>query len=103
MSKYRIIDIWNQIYGDKEEVYDYAGRLIKKCACNNPNSRFQPTIDHIRPLSKGGQDALNNIIICNRITNFEKNDKFPTWNTNGKVFQAHRVKGCSNKYCIVKI
>ena len=27
MSKYRTIDVWNEFYGRKESVYDYAGRL----------------------------------------------------------------------------
>ena len=26
---------------------------MKKSACNNPSSKFHPTIDHIRPLSNG--------------------------------------------------
>ena len=30
MSKYRTIDVWNERYGNKENVYDYAGRLMKK-------------------------------------------------------------------------
>lgn len=47
MKKYRIIDLWNVVYGNKEEVYDYAGRLMKKSACGNPNSKYHPTIDHI--------------------------------------------------------
>ena len=32
MSKYRTIDIWNQVYGTEQEAYDYAGRLMKKSA-----------------------------------------------------------------------
>ena len=44
--------------------------------CHIAYWEYQPTIDHIRPLSKVGQDALNNIIICNRITNFEKTISF---------------------------
>ena len=51
MSKFNTIDVWNKLYGKTEEVYDYAGRLMKKSACGNPNSKFHPTLDHIRPLS----------------------------------------------------
>lgn len=29
MSKYRTIDVWNQVYGAEQEAYDYAGRLMK--------------------------------------------------------------------------
>lgn len=77
MSKKRIIEIWNYRYGNAEEIRDYAGRVIKKSACGNPNSKFHPTLDHIRPLSKGGRDILENIIICHRGTNEEKSDRFP--------------------------
>ena len=103
MSKYRTIDLWNEFYGNKETVRDYAGRLMKKSACGNPNSDFYPTIDHIRPLSLGGGDILGNIEICHRDTNEEKANSFPHWKTNGKCFRAERVKGTRTDYEIVKI
>ena len=98
MSKYNVLEIWNKVFGDKTEVYDYAGRLIKKSACGNPHSRFFPTIDHIRPLSKGGSDILENIIICHRDTNEEKADSFPHWKANGKRYIAIRTRGTRNEY-----
>ena len=72
MSKYSAVEIWNRLFGDREEVLDYTGRLMKKSACGNPQSRFHPTLDHIRPLSKGGADILENIVVCHRDTNKEK-------------------------------
>ena len=93
MSKFNTIDVWNKLYGKTEEVYDYSGRLMKKSACGNPKSKFHPTIDHIRPISEGGSDVLENIKICHRDTNKEKANKFPHWKTNGKSFHAERVKG----------
>lgn len=29
MSKFKTIDVWNRVYGEKQEAYDYAGRLMK--------------------------------------------------------------------------
>lgn len=98
MSKYKTIDVWNRVFGAKQEAYDYTGRLMKKSACGNPNSTYHPTLDHIRPLSAGGCDVLENIIICHRDTNEEKQitsrtgkrtvhtttpaeSKAPVWNT----------------------
>lgn len=101
MSKYKTIDLWNRFYGAKQEVYDYAGRLMKKSACGNPNSAYQPTIDNIRPLSDGGYDVLENITICHRNTNKEKADCFPHWKTNGNRYKACRAKGSRSKYYIV--
>ena len=102
MSKNRIIEIWNNRYGNTEEIVDYAGRVIKKSACGNPNSKFHPTLDHIRPLSKGGRDILENIVICHRYTNEEKSDRFPHWTANGTRFIAFRVRGTRNAYKIYK-
>lgn len=101
MSKYKTIDVWNKFYGNKENVTDYAGRKMKKSACGNPNSDFHPTLDHIRPLSDGGLDVLENIEICHRITNEEKGDDFPHWETNGKRFKSIRVKGNKKAYKII--
>ena len=103
MSKHNIIDLWNERYGNAQEVYDYAGRLMKKSACGDPYSRYHPTIDHIRPLSKGGSDVCGNIEICHSNTNEEKGDSFPHWKTNGKCFRAERVKGSRTDYVIVEI
>ena len=102
MSKYNTIDVWNHYYGKKEDVKDYAGRLMKKSACGNPNSKFHPTLEHIRPLTKGGSDVLENIIICHRDTNEEKGDKFPAWKANGRRFHAIRVRGSRTAYKIVE-
>ena len=102
MTKYSIKDLWNEIYESKEEVFDYAGRLIKKYACGNPNSRYQPTIDHVRPIADGGKDTKANIVICHYLTNEEKADCFPHWKSNGSRFHAKRIKGLKNGYTIIK-
>ena len=83
MSKYSIKGLWNEIYGTKEDVYDYAGRLMLKSACGNPNSAYQPTIDHIRPIANGGKDVKQNIVLCHYLTNEEKAIKFPHWEVYG--------------------
>ena len=102
MSKFNTKDVWNMVYGSREEAYDYAGRLMKKSACGNPNSRFHPTLDHIRPLSNGGADVLDNIELCHRDTNEEKADCFPYWKTNGRRFHARRVRGSRVAYEIIE-
>lgn len=101
MTKYKVVVLWNAVFKNKEEAYDYTGRLMKKSACGNPHSRFHPTIDHIRPLSDGGQDTLDNIVICHSTTNEEKANSFPCWVANGEKFHAVRVKGTRGKYQIV--
>ena len=103
MSKYRTIDVWNRVFGNREEAYDYAGRLMKKSACGNPHSAYHPTLDHIRPLSAGGCDVLENILLCHRDTNSEKADSFPHWVANGRKFRAERIKGNRAAYAVVEL
>lgn len=98
MSKHNVLNLWNKLYGNKEDVCDYSGRWMKKSAIGNHRSSYEPTIDHVRPMSRGGKDSLENIILCNRITNQEKADKFSTWQTNNKTFQGVRVKGNRSAY-----
>ena len=102
MSKHHTIQVWNEFFGNATEAYDYAGRLMKKSACGNPYSRFHPTIDHIRPLSDGGLNVIENLVICHRDTNAEKADRFPHWKTNGRRFHARRVRGSRSKYEIIR-
>ena len=101
MSKYTVKDLWNEIYGKKEEVVDYAGRLMKKSACGNPNSQYEPTVDHIRPLSSGGKNIKGNLVICHWETNEEKGNQFPHWKGNDRRFKAIRKKGSKNAYDII--
>lgn len=103
MSRYDLMALWESIYHNKTEAFDYAGRRMVKSSIGNPNSAFSPTIEHIRPLAHGGKDCLENIIICNRKTNQEKADRFPTWSANGSRFQAKRVSGSSNEYDIYQL
>ena len=93
MSKQSLLELWRKRYGDADEVQDYAGRIMKISARHDPNSSFQPTLDHIKPTSIGGKDTEGNIEICNRVTNAEKGDIFPVWKANKKLFCAKKVKG----------
>ncbi|MBO6284912.1 MAG: HNH endonuclease [Bacilli bacterium] len=100
MSKSKVLKLWKQFFGDAEVVVDYAGRIIKRSACGDPNSDFHPTIDHINPVSNGGQNILGNLIICHRDTNAEKGYRFPHWKANGRSFKAIHVPGNPGCYTI---
>ena len=103
MSKYTVIGLWEQFYPNQTEVNDYTGRKMLKGAIGDQNSRYCPTIDHIRPISKKGKDFLGNIVLCNIKTNAEKGDSFSTWKTNGRIYQAKHVKGTNGAYDIYQI
>lgn len=86
-------DLWNERYGDKDRITDYSGRVIVKSAHPDKNSMYAWNIDHIRPSSKGGSNMKCNLEICHILTNEEKGDSFPAWNTNGNSFHAKKAKG----------
>lgn len=100
MSKYKVIELWNERYGEAESLEDYAGNLMFKSACGNFNSSYEPVICYIRPISLGGKDIKGNIIICHRDTNYEKNNNYPHWKVKGDNYYAKRVKGSKNNYKI---
>ena len=103
MSKFSVSELWEKLYPYQSEVGDYTGRKMLKSAIGNQNSRYCPTIDHIRPLSRGGKDILGNIVLCNILTNQEKGDSFSTWKANGHIYQAQCVKGTSDEYDIYQV
>lgn len=102
MSRYTVKQLWEERYGKQERVQDYAGRWMFKSACGNPYSNYEPTIDHIRPISCGGKDIKENIVLCNVETNEEKGNDFPHWKTGTGAYRAERKKGKGNAYTIVK-
>ena len=101
MSQFNLRTLWDILYPNQNEACDYAGRRMVKSAIGNQNSRFCPTIDHIRPTSLGGKDKIENLVICNQETNFEKANSFPHWTTNGQRFYARKKKGVSNGYEVI--
>lgn len=88
--------LWDIDYGNKAEAKDDEGRLMRRADIGNPNSKFEPTIDHVNPIANGGKDTLSNLRLCNRRTNGEKGDRFPHWEANGKWWQARRNKNNNN-------
>ena len=102
MSKYSTKEVWNEVYGKLEEIEDYTGRLMKKAACGDLNSAYCPTIDHVRPLSQGGEDSMRNIILCHKNTNEEKADCFPHWKANNHRYKVIKVNEVDRIYRIVE-
>ena len=63
INKETALSLWHERYGDKQEVKDYAGRLMSLSAYDNRSSSLGFNIDHIFPTSLGGTNDKENLII----------------------------------------
>jgi len=62
---------WMVELGKGQDAKDYKGRLIKKAAYGDRYSQYGWEIHHIKPKSKGGTDALDNLAIVHWQTHDE--------------------------------
>jgi len=63
---------------------DRCGHTMKYTDHGNENSKFGWEIDHIRPVSKGGSDNLDNLQPLYWENNRKKGDTYP-WNCENAV------------------
>lgn len=85
VSKEFAIQFWEAVYSNNDLVSDCFGNQIYKDNYGNTTlKRRNPrgesfyygwAIDHILPISKGGDNSLNNLEIMNWMNNAEKADK----------------------------
>ena len=84
ISKDFAIKFWEAIYGNKvlvadcfgNEIYkeDYGNTTLLRTLPGGKSFSYGWTIDHILPISKGGDNSLNNLEIMHWINNEEKAD-----------------------------
>jgi len=112
--KDRAMAFWSRELGDMTEAEDFAGYCINKGAYRDENSNYGWDIDHIQPLSKGGNDTDDNKQIVSIYVNREKADK-TTFAINDERYQIHKTTKVHSdyyangydysdkKYCIVEV
>ncbi|HSR50088.1 MAG TPA: HNH endonuclease [Acidobacteriota bacterium] len=59
---------------------DSCGAIIDRSFFGRRKTPFGWEIDHVRPLSQGGSDALDNLQPLHWMNNRAKGDDYPEWN-----------------------
>ena len=100
-------EFWEAIYGNKDLVSDCFGdRIYKEDYGDTEIKRRLPgkkayhygwTLDHILPLSKGGDKSLNNLEIMHWINNSQKGDK-TSFFINDIEYEIHKCKSSIEGY-----
>lgn len=85
------ISLWNERYGNKTEVADFAGYIMRKSAYNDRNSQFGWNIHHKQPLTKGGQDHKLNIELTSIHINDIIADK-TSYVIDGIIYETIRIR-----------
>lgn len=60
---------------------DYAGAWIRFDDYGNRDSQYGWEKDHLKPLSLGGQEVLDNLYPLQWQNNLRKGDDYPRWST----------------------
>lgn len=83
----------------RDQVRLRAGYACEYCSVTETNTAGQLTLDHFRPQSRGGSDALDNLLYCCHRCNEYKSDYWPQagdasalWNPRSEAFGVHFVE-----------
>lgn len=101
MNKEDALKVWFHEFGDVEYAHDFTGRKVKKSDYLVEN-QVGWVVSYICPLSLGGKDNADNMIILNHITEYEKGKNYPDFEVIGVKYT---IKYDSNEdfYYIEKI
>lgn len=85
VSLFTVIKVWEQaeaVSGYDPNIWrkDFAGAWIR-VDCYGKPSEYGWVVDHIQPITKGGNDNLNNLIALHWQNNITKQDDYPVFST----------------------
>lgn len=83
----RASDVWDLKHGCKESAFDYSGRKIIKSEYKSQGENGWD-IDYILPVRHGGTSHLANLLIVHRVTKEERNEGYPIWTANKRMWEV---------------
>lgn len=91
MDKNKALQLWEEKYGSREFVYDYAAQKIVKEDFEEESSSYSWTIDFIKPLTSGGFNQSSNMMMCSVLTKKLRQDK-STFRIGNALFEVRKGK-----------
>ena len=91
MDENKALQLWEEKYGSREYVYDYAAQKIVKEDFEDESSSYSWTIDFIKPLTSGGFNQSSNMMICSALTKKLRQDK-STFRIGNALFEVRKGK-----------
>lgn len=81
-----ILEVWKKAFevsGVDPDIFrqDYSGAWIRYADHGNRNSQYGWEIDHLKPLSQGGEETMANYLPLQWQNNVRKGDNYPRWAT----------------------
>ena len=86
MDKTSALKVWEHEYGQAEYARDITGKKIKRDDYNIEN-QVGWVISYMFPLSLGGKEEVDNMIILHHRTAEEKGDDYPVFSVDSMQFQ----------------
>ncbi len=91
MDKIKALALWEEKYGNREYVYDYAAQKMVKEDFEEESSSYSWTVDFIKPLTSGGFNQSMNMMICSSLTKKLRQDK-SSFRIGNALFEVRKGK-----------
>ena len=101
MTKEEALKVWLHEFGDCDYAHDFTGRKVKREDYQVEN-QVGWVVSYIKPLSLGGLNNTDNMIILNHNTAYEKADNYPDFEVVGVKYTI-KYDSADDFYYIEKV
>ena len=101
MKKEDALKVWLHEFGDVDYAHDFTGRKVKREDYLVEN-QVGWVVSYIKPISLGGPDNTDNMIILNHNTAYEKAENYPDFEVVGVKYKI-KYDSADDFYYIEKV